>query len=540
MDQEEFVDNLHFHVDRVSPANREVAWEDAPLPYKVYRKLPVTPLSADLPLTLKYTLRQDAFSATLREIGHLLWYSFGLNSVTQNIVKTATDTSFAVTTQSLHRFVPSGGALYPSELYVYLKPTDAQSGVYHYDTAHHSLTLLRAGNYDLYLSQCLGDRCDVSSCFGMAFVSTVFWRNYFKYYQFAYRLQGLDAGALMGQLLEVGKRFGVHSTVFFQFLDDAVNRLLGLNGDEESTYAAIALSSTRSTEPKVAQASTHTTVASKQSNTHAEEYNTEDLCQTMVTVNPEEYIRSKRIRQDPLMKEMNQRSKLNSSTSFTLIPADFVVDGPREGIPLPRKRKATRDFAQVCLRRYSPGYEFVRLPVDLEQVSSVICEAWQGFLYDNDLTATRDDSHQRLHIYGCLYGVEGTPDGAYRYDPLTCALQLVARGDYRWQLQAGMVMDNVNLLTVPMCWHISGRRDHLMSDLGCRGYRIQQMEAGMLAQRILLAASAQGMNGHPLLGFDGKSVDDLYHLTEVNETALIQIPVGPCRTRPQLAGPLRG
>jgi hypothetical protein len=35
------------------------------------------------------------------------------------------------------RFVPSGEALYPSELYIYLKTEDLPSGVYHYDVAHH-------------------------------------------------------------------------------------------------------------------------------------------------------------------------------------------------------------------------------------------------------------------------------------------------------------------------------------------------------------------------------------------------------------------
>ena len=32
------------------------------------------------------------------------------------------------------------------------------------------------------------------------------------------------------------------------------------------------------------------------------------------------------------------------------------------------------------------------------------------------------------------------------------------------------------------------------------------MEAGMLVQRLLLAASAIGMGGHPLLGYDAEHV----------------------------------
>ena len=127
--------------------------------------------------------------------------------------------------QSYRRFAPSGGALYPNELYVYLKIEDLPAGVYHYDVAHHRLVLLREGNFDSYIARALGNRCDISACFGTVFVSTMFWKNFFKYNNFSYRLQGLDAGVLIGQLLEVAKRFGFASGVYFQFLDRAINHL---------------------------------------------------------------------------------------------------------------------------------------------------------------------------------------------------------------------------------------------------------------------------------------------------------------------------
>ena len=70
----------------------------------------------------------------------------------------------------------------------------------------------------------------------------MFWKNFFKYNNFSYRLQGLDAGVLIGQLLEVAKRFGFETGVYFQFLDRAVNHFLGLSEKEESVYAVIPLS----------------------------------------------------------------------------------------------------------------------------------------------------------------------------------------------------------------------------------------------------------------------------------------------------------
>ena len=44
MSLEEFLHNLHFDIDKASPPDWEVDWDDAPLTYKLYRGLPVVPL----------------------------------------------------------------------------------------------------------------------------------------------------------------------------------------------------------------------------------------------------------------------------------------------------------------------------------------------------------------------------------------------------------------------------------------------------------------------------------------------------------------
>jgi hypothetical protein len=66
------------------------------------------------------------------------------------------------------------------------------------------------------------------------------------------------------------------------------------------------------------------------------------------------------------------------------------------------------------------------------------------------------------------------------------------------------------------------------------------MEAGILMQRLLLVASAIGMGGHPLLGFDVNLCDEIYKMDSQGKTSLIQIPVGPYRPRPWLEGSLHG
>lgn len=148
-----FLHHLHFDIDKIMPPDWEVDWEDAPLPYKLYRNLPVIPLSSEVPLTFEG--REAPGKLDLEEIGHFLWYVFGLTQFCQ-LAFSMGPTEQAENLMHLYRrFVPSGGALYPNELYVYLKMEDVSEGVYHYDVAHHRLVLLREGNFDSYLTRTL-------------------------------------------------------------------------------------------------------------------------------------------------------------------------------------------------------------------------------------------------------------------------------------------------------------------------------------------------------------------------------------------------
>lgn len=241
MELDEFLYDLHFNVQKVRPADVAVDWDDAPLPYKLYQDLPATSLPYKTPFDSKRIGSQAGANVNLEDIGHFLWYSYGLTQLCHILLPSTAQGDGINTMQMIRRYVPSGGGLYPSELYAYLKVDGLCPGIYHYDVAHQRLLLVREGNFDNYIERALGHCCRIASCFAVLFVSVMFWKNFFKYNNFAYRLQGLDAGALIGQLLEVAKPCGYAPSVCFQFLDRAVNHLLGLQDEEESVYAVIPL-----------------------------------------------------------------------------------------------------------------------------------------------------------------------------------------------------------------------------------------------------------------------------------------------------------
>jgi SagB-type dehydrogenase family enzyme len=526
MSLETFLHNLHFDIDKIQPPDREVDWEDAPLSYKLYRGLPVVPFSPEVPLTLEG--RETPVKPDLRRIGHFLWYVYGLTQICQSFYALDSTKQTVGMTQLYRRFVPSGGALYPNELYVYLKMEDLPAGVYHYDVAHHRLVLLREGDFDSYLARALGNRCDVSACFGTVFVSTMFWKNFFKYNNFAYRLQGLDAGVLIGQLLEVAKRFGFASGVYFQFLDRAVNHLLGLSEQEESVYAVIPLS----VEPA--------TTWFANGNDGDGDISATNLCRELTAVHHDHYVRSVRVKEFPMLNKMNEASMLESVRTFRQISGKKNVNCEDQAVALPHFNRLSYDLVSVCRKRYSPGMDFVLGKVSQQQLATLLHEATTSFSYRNDLDGAQEKPEPRVSLYGCLYGVEGIPDGAYHYDSAAHALRRVRLGDHRFWLQQGMSLHNVNLFQVPLCLHVAGDQDHLKTALGYRGYRIQQMEAGMLVQRLLLAASAIGFGGHPLLGFEASLCDEIYKMAPQGKTSLIQIPVGPYRLHSRLVGSLHG
>ncbi|WP_088072816.1 SagB family peptide dehydrogenase [Gottfriedia luciferensis] len=523
MSLQTFLHNLHFDVEKANQPNWIVDWEDAPLPYKLYKDLPTIPLSLDVPLTL--VEQEINKNPDLNEIGYFLWYVYGLTQISQTAIPSGSIESVEMM-QSNRRFVPSGGALYPSELYVYLKSDQFSSGIYHYDVARHCLVLLREGNFDSYVSRALGNQCDVTKCFGTIFVSIMFWKNFFKYNNFSYRLQGLDSGVLIGQILEMAKRFGFKAGVYYQFLDQALNHLLGLRERDESIYGVVPMSIDKS---------------SLFANEHnkSEVYTTTDLIQELPVISHRYLVTSKKVLEYPMLRKMTKVSMNESTNTFRKV--DKKVDKERfekQRITLPDVSRLSYDLALVSKERFSPEMDFSFQPVNKIQLAKLLYEATASFSYLNDLDENDPKNKNRPKLYFCLNNVEGIADGAYCYDEKTHSLIPINLGNYRLQLQNGMNAANINLFQVPICLHVVGNKEHLKSTHSYRGYRIQQMESGMMVQHLLIAATALGLGGHPLLGFDVKLCDEIYKLDEIGKTSLIQIPIGPYRRRPWLLGGL--
>jgi SagB-type dehydrogenase family enzyme len=205
-------------------------WPNKPKTYKEYPdrkkvKIPlpenIETLSFDKTVKTRKSVRQFSDKAlTLDQLGYLLWTSTGIQRVENGYD---------------FRNVPSAGALYPIETYLFARNIEnIDSGLYHYNIKSHLLEELKIGDFSFHLAQaCLGQKMLTSA--QVAFVwSAIFERSKWKYKQRAYRYVYLDCGHIAQNLALCSCALGLGSCQIGAFYDDELNALIELDGKNES------------------------------------------------------------------------------------------------------------------------------------------------------------------------------------------------------------------------------------------------------------------------------------------------------------------
>jgi SagB-type dehydrogenase family enzyme len=131
------------------------------------------------------------------------------------------------------RTVPSGGALYPLELYpVVLAVAEVEPGVYHYDPFDHRLADLARDPHAI--EGALVDREMLSHASVAVAITAVFWRSRFKYGQRAYRFALLEAGHVAQNFLLAAAALGLEALPVGGFYDRRLEDVIGVDGVDES------------------------------------------------------------------------------------------------------------------------------------------------------------------------------------------------------------------------------------------------------------------------------------------------------------------
>lgn len=145
----------------------------------------------------------------------------------------------------------------------------------------------------------------------------------------------------------------------------------------------------------------------------------------------------------------------------------------------------------------------------------------------------RADNKRPYPSGGALFPIEAYVLGrlekrttaAYHYHPGSHALE------YLWDIE-----DRIDTLIrheaapiVPVCVVLTGTWGRVSSEYGDFGYLLGILEAGHIAQNLLLAAAALKMAARPLEGFDDERISEVLDLKETTEQAVYAIALA---TRP--------
>lgn len=141
------------------------------------------------------------------------------------------------------RTVPSGGALYPLEMYAVLARVEgAEPGLYHLDPLRPALEVMSLGASPLAILQEASIYPEiVEGCAATLLITGMFWRSRFKYGLRGYRFTLLEAGHVAQNVLLMCAALGLAAVPLGGFYDRPVDELLGVDGVNESILYSVCL-----------------------------------------------------------------------------------------------------------------------------------------------------------------------------------------------------------------------------------------------------------------------------------------------------------
>ncbi len=455
-------------------------WDNQPLPYKLYRGVesePLPPVSepsgmdalSALAGTTPASARLDAGS-----LGSLLFHTAG---ITKRLRFGGREMDF--------RAAACTGALYHIEIYLACgELPGVGSGLYHYDPRNHALDRLRRGDFRAPLVDATGDEPRAASAEALLVLTSTFWRNSWKYRDRAYRHAFWDSGTMLANLFAMGSALAIPAHLVLGFADGDVGRLVDLDVDREVAVAVVALGGSGSVPPPVP-----------------------GLAPLDLATEP----LSRREVDYPAIREMHRASSLESGrearawreagppvatrldgkTGRSLRPLEPWPEGERQAAPLER-----------VIRKRGSARRFAPQEIDFRDLSTALSLATRGMSAD---ALPRETT--LCDPYLIVNGVNGLSPGAYAFHPgRPGGLEPVHEGDVREKSRfldlgqdlAGDASANVYLLV---------DLGAVLERYGNRGYRVAQIDGGLIGGRLYLASYALGLGASGLTFFDDAVTD---------------------------------
>jgi len=236
------IDQEHFNwisFISMSPTLREIMLR----PFKLYRGKPIivlpeitqfskSKLSFDDAVLMRKSCRSFQDGITLIQLGKILYYGYGITR-TMQVEGSSMKIRF--------RAVPSAGALYPLEVYIFaLNVIDIKPGLYHYNARDNSLELLQEKDFREILERITLSKSILKGAACLIVLSAIFARARLKYRKQAYRFVLFEAGHVSQNMMLAATSLELGTVAIGGFLDDEINCIIDINGINESVLYLLA------------------------------------------------------------------------------------------------------------------------------------------------------------------------------------------------------------------------------------------------------------------------------------------------------------
>jgi SagB-type dehydrogenase family enzyme len=461
-------------------------WENQPLPFKIYEGVESTPLPAVSAIGAHDGAGDGVLDVS--SLSKLLFYTAGITKRLR--LRGGSEMPF--------RAAACTGALYHVEIYVASGPLDGlEPGLFHYDPRAHALDRLRSGDFRSHLAEAAAGEHHVDNAAATLVLTTTYWRNAWKYRARAYRHAFWDSGTMLANLFAMGASLSIPARLVMGFTDDDVHRLIGVDPNRESAVALVSLgrSATRAER-------------------EAEPVPPLELATVPLSREEVDY---------PAIRDVQRASSLGN--------ADDVRQWREGGEPIRTEHGGAPDLRALepeaageasierVIRKRGSSRQFSRGPIDYSHLSTMLAAATRGTSADClPGEGTLSDP------YLIANDVRGLPAGSYAFHPETLGLETLREGDLR--SQAGFLdLDQSLAADASANVYFLVNLEPLFERYGARGYRVAQIEGGILGGRIYLAAYALGLGATGLTFYDD-AVTEFFSPHAAGKAVMFLVAVG--------------
>ena len=494
--------------------------------YKSYQDVPVVPLPQDFPSPDMPALEAVASGSavpdapppvTISSVAQLLYYSAGL--IRKAFLRSAGEVHY--------RAAASAGALYPIDLYVVCGDMDGlEAGVYHFSASDFSLGQLRRGDFRAELARAVGNDPDVAAVPLSVICTANFWRSAWKYRARGYRYCFWDCGTILSNLLAVSNSLGQPSKVSVGFVDDDVDRLLGIDPADEAGLCIVTIGSGASVIPAFAGIHDRRGEVSGTLPDITSEYNLagQQIGYDEVTL---AHAEAALATPDDVTAWRSAALAGPESTDATGSGTPVVI-GQEPGLPL----------AEVIMERGSTR-RFAREAISRAQFETILSTATHGGRWDfQEHRHSRESGnprHESLQgVYLIVNAVESLAPGAYFFSVEEQELTLLQEGEFREEAAHLCFEQALGGDSSAVAFFMADLED-VFRRMGSRGYRAAQLEAGVMGGNMYLAAHSLGLGATGMTFYDDE-VTEFFSPHAEGKSVMFLVGLGkrghPNRVRP--------